>query len=53
LAPEFGIKILAHPVCKMRIIQEPIKAALWNKRHFEERKTESAQLVLKKISTYI
>jgi hypothetical protein len=28
LAPEFGIKILAHPVCKMRIIQEPIKAAL-------------------------
>jgi hypothetical protein len=25
LAPEFGIYILAHPVCKMRIIQEPKK----------------------------
>jgi hypothetical protein len=23
LAPEFGIQILAHPVCKMLIIQEP------------------------------
>jgi hypothetical protein len=38
LAPEFGIYILAHPVCKMRIIQEPKKVALWNKRNFEERK---------------
>jgi hypothetical protein len=28
LAPEFGSKILAHPVCKMRIIQEPKKVAL-------------------------
>jgi hypothetical protein len=28
LAPEFGIQILAHPVCKMRIIQEPKKVAL-------------------------
>jgi hypothetical protein len=28
LALEFGIKILAHPVCKMRIIQEPKKGAL-------------------------
>jgi hypothetical protein len=28
LAPEFGIYILAHPVCKMRIMQEPKKVAL-------------------------
>jgi hypothetical protein len=28
LAPEFGIQILAHSVCKMRIIQEPKKVAL-------------------------
>ena len=39
LAPEFGIEILAHPVCKMWIIREPKKVALWNKRHFEEKKT--------------
>jgi len=38
LEPEFYIKILTHPVGKMRIIQEPNKVALWNKRHFEERK---------------
>jgi hypothetical protein len=28
LAPEFGIKILAHSVCKMRIKHEPKKVAL-------------------------
>jgi hypothetical protein len=28
LAPQFGIQILAQPVCKMRIIQEPKKVAL-------------------------
>jgi hypothetical protein len=28
LAPEFDIKILAHPVCEMQIIQEPKKVAL-------------------------
>ena len=27
----------------MRIIQEPNKVALWNKRHFEEKKTEIMQ----------
>jgi hypothetical protein len=37
--------ILAHPVFKTWIIQEPNKVALWNKRHFEERKTEIMQHV--------
>ena len=33
------------PVFKMWIIQKPKKVALWNKRHFEEEKTESVQHV--------
>jgi hypothetical protein len=33
------------PVYKMWIIQEPKNVALWNKRHFEEEKTESMQHV--------
>ena len=33
--------ILAHPVYKMWIIQEPNTLELWNKLHFEEEKTES------------
>ena len=37
LAPKFYIWILAHPVWKMWITQEPKKVALWNKRHFEEK----------------
>ena len=45
LEPEFYIYILAHPVGKMRIIQEPNKVPLWNKRHFEEIKTEIMQHV--------
>ena len=40
LAPEFYILILAHPVRKMRIILEPKKVALWNKRYFEEKNGE-------------
>ena len=32
--------ILAHPVYKTWIIQEPNKLALWNKLHFEEKKAE-------------
>ena len=44
LAPEFFL-ILAHPVYKMWITQEPKKVALWNKRHFEEKKTEIVQHV--------
>ena len=30
--------ILAHPVYKMWIIQEPNTLQLWNKQHFEEEK---------------
>ena len=33
--------ILAHPVYKMWIIQEPDKLELWNKLHSEEKKTEN------------
>jgi hypothetical protein len=33
--------ILAHPLYKMRIIQEPNMLELWKKLHFEEKKTES------------
>ena len=45
LEPEFYIYILAHPVGKMRIVQEPNKVALLNKRHFEEKKTDIMQHV--------
>ena len=31
-------QISAHPVFKMCVIQKPNKVALWNKRHFEEKK---------------
>jgi hypothetical protein len=37
--------ILAHPVCKMWILQEPKKVALWNKRHFEEKRMANVQHV--------
>ena len=37
--------ILAHPVYKMRILQEPNKLALRNKLHFEEKKTENIERV--------
>jgi hypothetical protein len=42
LAPEFYISILAHTVCKVWIIQEPKKVALWNKRRFEEKNGDCA-----------
>jgi hypothetical protein len=32
-------KIFAHPVFKMWIIQEPNEVELWNKWHFEEKRT--------------
>ena len=38
--PELFFLILAHPVYKMWIIQEPNTLELWNKLHFEEEKTE-------------
>jgi len=38
LAPEFFFLILAHPVYKMWITQEPNMLELWNKLHFEEEK---------------
>jgi hypothetical protein len=42
LASEFYVSILAHPVCKMLITQEPKKLALRNERHFEEKNGECA-----------
>jgi len=48
----FTFKFLAHPVGKMRIIQEPKKVALWNKRHFEEKKRRLCSL-FKIFTTYI
>ena len=44
LAPDFFF-ILAHPVYKMWITQEPNTLALWNKLHFEEKITESIEHV--------
>ena len=41
LDPELFFLVLAHPLYKMRIIQETNKIELWNKLHFEEEKTES------------
>jgi hypothetical protein len=41
LAPELFFFILAHPVYKMWIIQELNMLELWNKLHFEKKKTES------------
>ena len=41
LVPELFFLILAHPVYKMWIIQEPNMLELWNKMHFEEKETES------------
>ena len=38
LATDFFFQILAHPVFKMWVIQKPNKVALWNKRHFEDKK---------------
>ena len=44
-ATDFFFQILAHPVYKMWVIQKPNKVALWNKRHFEEKKMEIIQHV--------
>jgi len=45
LSPELFFLILAHPVYKMWIKQEPNKLELWNKLHFEEEKTDSVYRV--------
>jgi hypothetical protein len=45
LAPEFGIKILAHPVCKMRIIQKQKKFNYEIKGILKRKKKESVQFV--------
>jgi hypothetical protein len=39
LAPELFFLILAHPVYKIWVTQEPNTLELWNKLHFEEEKT--------------
>ena len=44
-ATDFFFQILAHPVFKMWVIQKPNKVALWNKRHFEEKKMDIMQNV--------
>jgi hypothetical protein len=44
--------ILAHPVYKMWIIQEPNTLELWNKRHFEQEKWRVYNM-FKIFSTYI
>jgi hypothetical protein len=49
LAPEFGNLILAHSVCKMRIIPEPKQVALLNKRYFEEKKRKVCSMLKKYI----
>jgi len=41
MAPELFVLILAQPVYKMWITQEPNTLELWNKLHFEEEKRES------------
>ena len=38
LAPELFFLILAHPVYKMEIMQEPNTLELWNKLYFEDDK---------------
>ena len=53
LVPELILLILAHPVYRMWIIQEPNKLELWNKLHFEEKKTENIYTMFKIFGTYI
>jgi len=52
-APEFYIKILAHSVCKMWIIKNPKKLALWNKQHFEEKNEEGAVCLKYSVLTFV
>jgi len=50
---KFYIWILAHPVCKMWIIQKPKKVALWNKRHFEEKNWECAACLKNSVLIFV
>ena len=45
--------ILAHPVYKTWIMQEPNTLELWNKLHFEEKKKRRVYTMFKRFSTYI
>jgi len=45
--------ILAHPIYKMWIIQEPDTLELWNKLHFEEEKKRRVYTVFKVFIIYI
>ena len=47
LATDFFFQISAHPVFKMWVVQKPNKVALWNKRHFEEKKNGDYTACLK------
>jgi hypothetical protein len=49
LAPEFGFKFYVN----MRIIQEPKKVALRNKRNFEEKRTECAACLKNSVSIFV
>jgi hypothetical protein len=53
LAPEFGIQILAQPVCEMRIIQEPKQVELLNKRHFEEENEKYAACLKNSVRIFV
>jgi len=48
----YFFKILAHPLYKMWIIQEPNSLDLWNKLHFEE-ENRTAYTMFKIFSTYM
>jgi len=53
LAPELFFLILAHPVDKMWIVQEPDTLELWNKLHFEEKKKRRVYSMFKIFGIYI
>jgi hypothetical protein len=53
LVSEFYISILAYPLCKMLITQEPKKVALRNKRHFEEKNGECAACLKYSVLTFV
>jgi len=53
LESELFFLILAHPVYKMWIVQEPNTLELWNKLHFEEGKKLRIYTMFEMFSTYI